>query len=71
MGAFSIFHWIIVLFLFGIPLLIVLLVARTNRRGAAVLDPQQRLRRLDRLKANGQVSESEYRQQRARILGQI
>lgn len=85
MGSFSLLHWIIVLFIVGVPVAavaaIVWLVARTsNRRTASAATSgtasslpsvESRLQQLDALKDKGLISESEYQQQRATILRSV
>lgn len=81
MGSFSVWHWIIVLFLAGIPVavvgLIVWLVVRASRRPVAPASPlpasnrpsvESRLQELNALKDKALITEAEYEQQRASIL---
>jgi hypothetical protein len=86
MGNFSLWHWIIVLFILAIPIvigLIIWLVVRAARRPAAtstVVPPpsaihrssaESRLRELADLKAKGLVTDTEYEDQRATILQDV
>ena len=84
MGHFSVWHWVIVLFLAGIPVavlgLIVWLVVRASRRPvapAAAATPlpasdrpsvESRLQELNDLKDKNLITDAEYEQQRASIL---
>ena len=86
MGSFSLWHWIIVLFILAIPIvigLIIWLVVRAARRTAAtstVAPPssaihrssaESRLHELADLKAKGLVTDTEYEEQRATILQDV
>lgn len=84
MGHFSVWHWVIVLFLAGIPVavigLIVWLVVRVSQRpvapaaaGASVPAPhrpsvESRLQELNDLKDKALITDAEYEQQRVSIL---
>lgn len=81
MGHFSVWHWVIVLFLAGIPVavvgLIVWLVVRASKRpvAPASLLPasnrpsvESRLQELNALKDKALITDAEYEQQRASIL---
>lgn len=81
MGHFSVWHWVIVLFLAGIPVavvgLIVWLVVRASNRPVASAAPlpasnrpsvESRLQELNALKDKALITDAEYEQQRASIL---
>ncbi len=81
MGHFSVWHWVIVLFLAGIPVavvgLIVWLVVRASNRPVAPASPlpasnrpsvESRLQELNTLKDKALITDAEYEQQRASIL---
>lgn len=81
MGHFSVWHWVIVLFLAGIPVavvgLIVWLVVRASNRPVAPAAPlpassrpsvESRLQELNDLKDKALITDAEYEQQRASIL---
>lgn len=83
MGGFSIWHWIILLAVIAIPVvtvfLIVVLVNRSNKPPAIPGAPpppigqsiEARLRDLDALRARGVVTDAEYAERRAAILGSL
>lgn len=83
MGGFSIWHWIILLAVISIPVvavfLIVVLVNRSNKPPAATgaapppigQSIEARLRDLDALRARGVVTDAEYAERRAAILGSL
>jgi hypothetical protein len=74
MGSFGIWHWVILLsgfaFIAGSVALVVWLCILVSRRfGGSAATAQVRLQRLEKLKAKGMISEVEYAQQRAVIVG--
>jgi hypothetical protein len=86
MGQFSVWHWIIVLFIVAIPVAIlglIWLVARASRRPippAAAAAPlaasdrrsvESRLQELNDLKDKNLITDAEYEQQRASILREV
>lgn len=78
MGSFSIWHLLVLLiglvfFAGGIALVVWLCVrvARKPSPRAVTPSPQQRLQQLDELRGKGLLSEAEYQQQRAAIVGSI
>jgi hypothetical protein len=85
MNQFSMWHWVIVLFLAGIPVavlgLIVWLVVRASRRpvaSAATALPassrpsvESRLQELNDLKDKKLITDAEYEQQRVSILREV
>lgn len=70
MGSFSVWHWLILLCVLGIPAVIVGLiiwfVSRASKRRQ--LPTEDRLRELSSLKSKGLISEDEYERQRSAIL---
>jgi hypothetical protein len=85
MSQFSMWHWVIVLFLAGIPVavlgLIVWLVVRASRRPVALAamalpasnrpSVESRLHELNDLKHKQLITDAEYEQQRASILREV
>ncbi|SEM23068.1 Short C-terminal domain-containing protein [Pseudoxanthomonas sp. GM95] len=86
MGGLSIWHWIVVLIVLGIPVaigLIVWLVIRATKRQVPAgtqahcqmmvphATPEQRLNALQDLYAKGLINEAEYTAQRTAILQAI
>ncbi|WP_420007355.1 SHOCT domain-containing protein [Xanthomonas sacchari] len=82
MGGFSIWHWLVLMVMLGIPLLIGVVVWMTiraqRRRPAAVAPPlppaasvEQRLRALEQLKAQGLIDAAEYARRREQILATL
>jgi hypothetical protein len=82
MGSFSIWHWLIILFVIGIPFsilgAIVWLIIRATRKSAlpaariaSALTPEARLEELFQLRSKGLISLAEYEQQRAAVLDNI
>ncbi|WP_313319978.1 SHOCT domain-containing protein [Stenotrophomonas sp.] len=73
MGALSIWHLLVLLFLFALAAsvvgLIVWLVKLGSRKpGNPVAAAQRRLQQLDELKAKGVITDEEYARQRAAIV---
>lgn len=82
MGSFSIWHWLIIFFVIGVPFavlgVIVWLIIRASKktalpaiRIASALTPEARLEELFLLRTKGLISLAEYEQQRAVILDNI
>ena len=78
MGSFSIWHLLVLLigFVFfaggiGLVVWLCIRVARKPSPGAVTASSQQRLQQLDELRGKGLLSEAEYQQQRAVIVGSI
>lgn len=86
MGSFSIWHWIILLLVLGIPAtlvgLLVWLAARGSGKSARAAMPVPsrppplpstgaRLQELATLKSQGLISEAEYEQKRAALLDDL
>ncbi len=86
MGNFSIWHWLIVFLVIGIPFailgIIVWFIIRATRKPAlpairigststSTLAPEARLEELFRLRSKGLISLAEYEQQRTAILDNI
>lgn len=82
MGSFSIWHWLIIFFVIGIPFavlgVVVWLIIRATRKAAlparriaSALTPEARLEELFSLRSKGLISLAEYEQQRAVILDNI
>ena len=85
MGGFSIWHWLVVLVIFGgLAVGFVWLVVSMSRRkpasssnarvstGASSLgDADNRLKKLNELRAQGLIKESEYQKQRASIIAGV
>ncbi|MBB5940754.1 MULTISPECIES: SHOCT domain-containing protein [Xanthomonas] len=83
MGGFSIWHWLVLLVMLGVPLLIgvvVWLAIRAQRRRPAAAAPpplppaasvEQRLRALEQLKAQGLIDAAEYARRREQILAAL
>jgi hypothetical protein len=82
MGSFSIWHWLIIFFVIGVPFavlgVIVWLIIRASKKAAlpairiaSALTPEARLEELFRLRSKGLISLAEYEQQRAVILDNI
>lgn len=76
MGMFSIWHWLILLFVFALAAsvvgLIVWLVVRASRvPGNPVATAQQRLQQLEQLKAQGLITGEEYARQRAAVVTRL
>ncbi len=73
MGAFSIWHWLILLCVFALAAaivgLIVWLTVRASRKtGGPAATVQSRLQQLDALRAQGLISDAEHARQRAAIV---
>ncbi len=73
MGMFSIWHWLILLFLFAIAASLVGLIVWFAKRsstapGNPVANAQKRLQQLEELRAQGLISNEEYARQRAAIV---
>jgi hypothetical protein len=73
MGSFSLWHWGIVLLLPLVALVVVgftiwLIVGVAKGSGASA---ESRLQRLAALKSQGQISDSEYTQQRSAIIQSV
>lgn len=83
MGGFSIWHWLVLMVMLGIPLLIGVVVwmaiRAQRRRPAAVAAPplppaasvEQRLRALEQLQAQGLIDTAEYARRREQILAAL
>ncbi len=82
MGTFSIWHWLIIFLVIGIPFAIlgtvVWLIIRATRKSAlpairiaSALTPEARLEELFNLRSKGLISLAEYEQQRTAILNAI
>lgn len=75
MGAFSIFHWLIVLvFFIGIPVLVVMLILKSTRgrtRAQHRLPGSDRLRELADLRDRNLISEEEFQRKRAELIRQL
>lgn len=86
MGSFSIWHWIIVLIIFSIPVgigLVIWLIVRAARKPAAPsrstvpasasLQPsaEARLQELASLRSKDLITDSEYEQQRSAVLRSV
>lgn len=73
MGAFSLWHWVIVVLFVAIPMIVIVAVARyaahSSRRSNASARPvASRLAELDGLRASGSISDTEAEAERIRIL---
>ncbi|MGH8052898.1 MAG: SHOCT domain-containing protein [Stenotrophomonas sp.] len=78
MGTFSIWHWLVLLFLFAVLVggiggivWLVSRAAKSSPRPAASSTTESRLQQLEVLKTKGLISEAEYAQQRAAIVSGI
>lgn len=76
MGMFSIWHWLILLFVFALLASVVGLVfwlamRASNKPGNPVAMARTRLRQLEELKAEGLISNEEYARQRAVIVREL
>ncbi|MBB5864576.1 SHOCT domain-containing protein [Xanthomonas sp. 3058] len=83
MGSFSIWHWLILLVIFGIAAAVIALVVWAAKRATrasvtsatphstAINTVQSRLAELETLKSQQVITEAEYNQRRARILDGI
>jgi len=70
---FSIWHWLILLFLFAVAASLVGLIVWFAKRsskapGSPVANAQKRLQQLEELRAQGLISNEEYARQRAAIV---
>jgi hypothetical protein len=71
----SIWHWIVVLLVIGIPIAVIggimWFVVRTSKGVAPLRSIETRLWELTNLKSKGLITDAEYEQQRAAILRKI
>lgn len=76
MGSFSMWHWLVVFFVIGIPAALIVAVLwwamRMSKKSATPpATVESRLEELFRLRSKGLISLAEYEQQRAAILNNI
>ncbi len=76
MGGISLWHWIILFLFFVLPVLVVgglvwFLIRRSRTAAAPARTIETRLQHLDRLRADGAITDSEFQQQRAAILRDV
>lgn len=70
MGSFSIWHWLIVLLIIGLPIYLVRRnPVRKNASQPMNLSSVEMLEKLAKLKADGSITEAEYEAQKKRLLG--